>query len=387
MATFPVKKGSLGRIDSTIRQSAFGLANRQVDATIGNITQGNIAAAGALTGAVGALATGGSLKGALEGAVSGAANALIGNAVGQLQGALSQLPNLPGLPNLQGVLGEAFGSFGGVGGAGGVTFSGTSPASNYAPQRTSIVDPAGEAVEITIDSFLQGVQGSLSSIGGGNIFGAMLGGALGGLLNSTGLTGSLASIGGAFGGALNGALGGLSNALGQAAGGLAQGIGKAISSIPGVGPVFGQFTRDVGGLVSNINGAINRLPADQKALMQAAAVGVGANLVNRAIRSKPNISAVDAVAIAANLEFDEHPAVACKNVSDRARELHTLCNPTINDPLFDKLYSSAREAAIEFDKEIIRKSNGRYGLRKQTTNERIEQVRKVINGSVFLITE
>lgn len=126
------------------------------------------------------------------------------------------------------------------------TFSGTIPApeENFAPERTSIENLLQEIVQITPDSFLQGLPGGLSSIIGGAIQGLtnLLPSVMGNLLSTTSLTNVFGNIVGTIGGAVGDALGGLANGLVDAGKTLFADLGGAISNIPGLGPIIQDFS-------------------------------------------------------------------------------------------------------------------------------------------------
>lgn len=429
VATFPVRDGSVQGINSTLRSSAVGFGGRQVDSLLQNVDIGRLSVAGAGIGAISTALQGGSLSESLRGALSGAASGLVagisGNISETLQGAIGSVDAILGggitgslqgglanlASNVLGDIGSQLGiqginpgnltsvaqSFaaGGLPGAalGGssanATFAGTPPAPNAVspadpPERTrtQIQDPARGVVEITVDSFLQGLQGSLSSISGlGGILGGVMQGALGQLLNSTGLSGALSGVVQGLDGALSGALAGMSEALGSAVGSLAQGLGSAISNIPGIGPAFNQLSQSVGNFANNIGNAFNALPADQQRLVGDIASGIGANFVNRRL-NRPRTNPQQSRSVTNNLQFQENPAAQIKEIADSAAQLDRRVFEQTDDPVFAKLSNAANKAAQEMARAQVINANGTYGLRKQTEQERVENITKCVNGQI-----
>lgn len=429
VATFPVLNGAVQEINSTVRGSAVGFGARQVDSLLQSVDVGRLTVAGAGIGAISTALQGGSLSESLRGALSGAATGLtagISGNIGQaLQGAIGGLDGVLGgglTGALQGGLtnlaNNAFASIGSqlgiqglnannltsvaqsfaVGGLPGAapgasranaTFAGTPPAPNATSpadpperSRTAIQDPSRGVVEITVDSFLQGLQGSLSSLGGlGGVLGGLMQGALGQLMNSTGLSGALGGLVQGLDGSLSNALSGMSEALGSAVGSLAQGLGNAISNIPGIGPAFNQLSQSVGNFANNIGNAFNSLPADQQRLVSDIASGIGANLVNRRLnRSRPNQQ--ETRQVTNNLQFQENPAAQIKEIADSAAQLDRKVFEQTDDPVFAKLSNAANRAAQEMARAQTINANGTYGLRKQTEQERVENIVKCVNGQI-----
>jgi len=135
------------------------------------------------------------------------------------------------------------------------------PSTDVLPIRTAIQDILSGDIAITFDSFLQGLQGSLSSILQSGLDGLLskLPAGISDLLNSTGLTGALSGMVDQLSSGLSNALGQMAGALQGAAQQLASGLGEAISSIPGIGPVFDSFTSNLGALTQNLSTAYSNL--------------------------------------------------------------------------------------------------------------------------------
>ncbi len=334
--------------------------------------------AGGLQGAVS-----GGLRGAIAGGVSGALNTAIASSgiADVLNSAAAQngiaLPTVPGLPALgPGVPGVS--PSGASGGA-------ASSARAGVTRPTTIVDPTGAEVNITIDSFLQSLQGSLSTIQGSGGLAGVLGSSIQNLLNSTGLTGSLGGLVQGLGNGLSNALGGLTQALGNAAQGLMQGLGNAIQSIPGVGPALGNMSNAISSFAGNISGAYNNLPTAAQAGINGAIAAVGANVVNRLdIPGLPRINPAVAGVATAALRFADNPAAQLNQIATSARELDRRTFGETRDPTFANIASTASRASREMSNSIQRDQSGNYQLIQDTDDAQanINNTQVVRNGEL-----
>ena len=265
-----------------------------------------------------------------------------------------------------------------------VTYSGTNPAINSSKVRTNIIDASGKEANILVDSFLQGLQGGLSSIFGSALTGLLskLPGTMQNLLSSTGLTGALGSALGAIDGAIGNALNGLSNALGNAASKIAGDLGAAISGIPGIGPVFDGFTKSLGAFTNNLNGAIKGLPPELQNILSDAAFNVGSNLVGR-ILNKPTISARDAKRIRNNLGYAENPVALANNLANSADLLNRKTYGTTGDRAFADVASQAKKVAKKFGTKLVKK-NSLYYLDTNVYGN-AGNVKQVVDGQLRIV--
>ena len=265
------------------------------------------------------------------------------------------------------------------------TYAGGTNAANPAEVRTEIQDTTTNAVEYIADSFLQGVQGGLSSIAG-SFLGGLLGklpGVMGDLLSSTGLSGALGSALGAIDGAIGNALGAVSGALGDMAGKLASGLGAAISGIPGVGPVFDQFSRGIGDFAKNLSGAVNGLPTGLQDILSGAAANVGANLVGK-IFNKPNITSKAGKQIARDIIFNENPVGQLNNMASLAKQIDKKTFGTTNDPAFANMATACKRCAKKFRTKLVKKNNG-FGVSVEEKAKEDTILGIVVDGQVFKI--
>ena len=265
------------------------------------------------------------------------------------------------------------------------TYAGGTNAANPAEVRTEIQDTTTNAVEYIADSFLQGVQGGLSSIAG-SFLGGLLGklpGVMGDLLSSTGLSGALGSALGAIDGAIGNALGAVSGALGDMAGKLANGLGAAISGIPGVGPVFDQFSRGIGDFAKNLSGAVNGLPTGLQDILSGAAANVGANLVGK-IFNKPNITSKAGKQIAKDIIFNENPVGQLNSMASLAKQIDKKTFKTTNDPAFANMATACKRCAKKFRTKLVKKNNG-FGVSVEEKAKENTILGIVVDGQVFKI--
>jgi len=349
---------------------------------------------------------GGIQSGNIEGALQGAAGAVFGSISGQLAGAAGALqgisnpaafvenlgfvsPATLAAGNIPAVAGLRVpgGNFGAPAGSSSVTntYAGGTNATNPAEVRTEIQDATTNTVDYIKDSFLQGLQGGLSSIAGSALGGILgkLPGVMSNLLSSTGLSGALGSALGAIDGAIGNALGAVSGALGDMAGKLAGGLGAAISGIPGVGPVFDQFSRGVGDFTKNLTGALNGLPPDLQKVLGGAAARVGANLAGK-IFNKPRITNKASKQIAKDIIFNENPVGQLNNMANLAKQIDRKTFKTTNDPTFAKMATACKKCAKTFGTKLVKKNNG-YGISIEEKAKEDTILGIVVDGQVFKI--
>ena len=252
------------------------------------------------------------------------------------------------------------------------------------PSRTRILDPANSVVEITLDTFLQSLAGSLSSIIGGalsNILGN-LPGAVQGLLNSSGLTGALGGIVNNLSQGLSNALGNLAGKLQEAGSQLFQGLGNLISSIPGIGPVFDKFSGAVSGLVSNISDAYGKLDPVFKAGVDGAIGAVGATVLNKVnIPGLNNIDPLIAGGVTAAISFGTNPQVSFNNLALEARNMDRQTFATTRNQVFSDLASACSNAAREISNCVTPRGNG-FGFLNTVVNDLAENVVPIVNGQI-----
>ena len=334
----------------------------------------------------------GGLKGAIEGGLNSALNAAIAQSgiADQLNFAAGQvginLPTVAGVPALGGS--SPSGASGGAGAAAraGVTRSGTIPTDSPATARTSIQDPTQADVEITVDSFLQGLQGSLSSLAQG--IGGILGGALQQLLSSTALS---STLGGLFNGLSEGlgkALGGLANALGDAANGIMTGLGNAIQSIPGVGPALSSMTNAIGDFAGNISKGFNELPQGVQAGINGAIAAGGAALLNKTNIGLPKISPAIAGTVVASLTMADNPAAQLRQIASTAKAVDKKTFPETKNPSFANIASAATKAAKEMEKNIQRNDDGDFQMIRNPERAKsdIQKTQIIQNGAIVPTT-
>jgi hypothetical protein len=261
------------------------------------------------------------------------------------------------------------------------------PSTDVLPTRTGIQDILSGDIAITLDSFLQSLQGSLSSILQSGLDGllANLPAGISDLLNSTGLTGALSGMVDQLSAGLSDALGQMAGALQGAAQQLASGLGEAISSIPGIGPAFDSFTQGLSGFTENLQNAYNGLAPALQAGVDGLVTGVGANLVNKLnIPGLPNIDPELAGGAVAALRFASNPAVDLGILSDAARGLHEKIFGQTGETVFADVASTARKSANEMNKVVQQSSAGGFEFVKsvEEAQSNVNQTYAVDNGSV-----
>lgn len=396
--TFPITEAGIGQAGSADR-FVSGIVSGQLGPAIRDAGL-NAISTGAIAGGLQAAFNGADLRGAFEGAVTGALNnAIASSGIGDaLNNAAAQLgvtlPPIPGIPALGGAAGGLAGASpsGASGGAAaaarsGVTRSGTLATTEPAPARTSIQDPAAQDVTITVDSFLQGLQGSLSSLPGG--IGGLINGALNQLLSSTGLSGALGGLVSGLSEGLGNAMAGLTSALGNAAQGLMQGLGNAIQSIPGVGPALTGMTNAIGNFAGNISSSFDALPTAAQAGINGAIAAVGSNVINRLdIPGLPKIPPAAAGIATAAITFAENPASQLVNIASAARTMDKTIRKETRDTTFANIASAATRAAKEMEKNTVRNTDGSYSLVKDPDDAAasVDKTQVVQDGQLTSVT-
>ena len=382
MVAFAINNSQL--VDPIIRES-ISRGVQGINQAIANAPLPTVALVGGIAGGI--------AEGNLEGALQGAAGAVFGTLAGKLAGNSAAFvenlgfvsPAILAAGNTPEIAAQRTGN-----NAAGEevvvdTYAGGTNAANPAEVRTEIQDTTTNAVEYIADSFLQGVQGGLSSIAG-SFLGGLLGklpGVMGDLLSSTGLSGALGSALGAIDGAIGNALGAVSGALGDMAGKLASGLGAAISGIPGVGPVFDQFSRGIGDFTKNLSGAVNGLPTGLQDILSGAAANVGANLVGK-IFNKPNITSKAGKQIAKDIIFKENPVGQLNNMASLAKKIDKKTFKTTNDPAFANMATACKRCAKKFRTKLVKKNNG-FGVSVEEKAKENTILGIVVDGQVFKI--
>ena len=382
-------------IGGALKTAALRESNKVLGNAVNQLAKKNPIPTIATVGAIQGFAASGNLQGAIRGAAQGVIGAglqqlgnqippQIANAAAALQGIGNPAAFTPdGWINpdkLAGGFVQGFGQQPGQRGTATTTYAGTQNATNPAKVRTQIIDAAQGEVLSVKDSFLQGLQGGLSSIigqGVNNLLGS-LPSTMSNLLSTTGLTGALGS---AIGGGLGKALGGLGNALGDAAGKLASGLGGAIASIPGVGPVFEGFTKGLGSFAKNLDGAVKGLPTDLQVAISGAAAQVGANLVGKAL-GKPNIVKDVGKKVAQTIKFKDNPVTQCTAIANAANECHKKIYKSTKDKTFLNVANNAKKAAKKFGTKLVKKKDV-FVL--DNTKREITQPNKIVDGKVVAV--
>ena len=393
MVAFAINNSQL--VDPIIRES-ISRGVQGINQAIANAPLPTVALVGGIAGGI--------AEGNLEGALQGAAGAVFGTLAGKLAGNSAAFvenlgfvsPATLAAGNTPQIAAQRTGNNAAGKEANNAdkekkeevvvdTYAGGTNAANPAEVRTEIQDTTTNAVEYIADSFLQGVQGGLSSIAG-SFLGGLLGklpGVMGDLLSSTGLSGALGSALGAIDGAIGNALGAVSGALGDMAGKLASGLGAAISGIPGVGPVFDQFSRGIGDFTKNLSGAVNGLPTGLQDILSGAAANVGANLVGK-IFNKPNITSKAGKQIARDIIFNENPVGQLNNMASLAKQIDKKTFGTTNDPAFANMATACKRCAKKFRTKLVKKNNG-FGVSVEEKAKEDTILGIVVDGQVFKI--
>jgi len=393
MVAFAINNSQL--VDPIIRES-ISRGVQGINQAIANAPLPTVALVGGIAGGI--------AEGNLQGALQGAAGAVFGTLAGKLAGNSAAFvenlgfvsPAILAAGNTPEIAAQRTGNNAAGEEANNAdeeneeevvvdTYAGGTNAANPAEVRTEIQDTTTNAVEYIADSFLQGVQGGLSSIAG-SFLGGLLGklpGVMGDLLSSTGLSGALGSALGAIDGAIGNALGAVSGALGDMAGKLANGLGAAISGIPGVGPVFDQFSRGIGDFAKNLSGAVNGLPTGLQDILSGAAANVGANLVGK-IFNKPNITSKAGKQIAKDIIFNENPVGQLNSMASLAKQIDKKTFKTTNDPAFANMATACKRCAKKFRTKLVKKNNG-FGVSVEEKAKEDTILGIVVDGQVFKI--
>ena len=346
-----IQNAARSAIDRTVRNVA--------SQAIGNITSRMPPVVGA---AVNGLLSGQSIGQVVKGVAGG----IISNALNQIPGGIGDFFRQA----VGGALGREGFSFGGLPGS----------STQLRPASTAITDFTNANVDITIDSFLQGVAGSLSSTGSGmsgNIFGS----AMGTMLAGTALSGALGAVTSNLSPGLGNAMNGFASSLGNAVGKLTGSVGEGLTKIPGVGPILGNVTRDLDRFSNNIGLGIGGVPITGQQILGGVVLGVGANIIGKKLR-KPKVSPKDQREIRRNIEFRDNPAAQLETISTSCRRLGKKTTKQLNDPVFDLLAQRAKKASKEMKRCLVKKSNGRYGFKNSLAEEINGNLTKCVNGQV-----
>jgi len=268
------------------------------------------------------------------------------------------------------------------------TFAGLTPGLEFLAPRTAIQSLTGEGVLLNPDSFLQGLQGSLSSI---------LGGALNNLLSSlppvmqdflsaTGLTGALSGMVDQLSAGLSQALGSLSEGLSNAVGHIAGELGNALTSIPGVGPVIEELGNAASGIVSSIQEGFNSLSPELQAIASDAVGAVGASVL-RTPNLASAVSTITADRILGEMRFAENPADRLNRLASAATGADGSFFAQTGNPVFADLAARARTAETEF-RRVLQQDGDRFAFaqnpRRAATalTEASSNIRRVTNGAI-----
>lgn len=249
------------------------------------------------------------------------------------------------------------------------------------PATTRIIDRSGREVEITTDTYLQGLQGSLSSTSSNRLNSDQFGGFLGNALGGTALAAVTAAVVIPLAPKLGQAMDGFASSLGQAAGKLTGSIGAGMEKLPGVGPLVANVNKSLDSFSKNIGLGIAGVPIQGQQIMGGIVLGIGANIVGNKIKKK-RIADKDAEIIRRDMEFKDNPAAQLNTIATQCHKLGTKVDGTLNDPAFSILAQDAKRASNEMSKVILRKSNGRYGFKNSITDEQLGLITKVINGNL-----
>lgn len=262
-----------------------------------------------------------------------------------------------------------------------VTRAGTTPSADTVPTRTAIIDPAQSDVVLAPDTFLQSLQGSLSSILNGalNNLLSSLPPVMQDLLNATGLTGALSGLVDQISSTVSQAIGSLTDSLAGAVQHIAGDIGNAITSIPGVGPVIDSFGSAVGNLTENLQAGFAGLPADLQGFVEDQVGNVGASIL-RAPNLHSIIPNTIQDGILRQLNFPENPVGNLDQIAGAAREMDRAFFPQTGNPIFADLGARANEAGQQLAGIIEQRGQG-FGFRNvpQLATNAISQVS---NGSI-----
>ena len=263
------------------------------------------------------------------------------------------------------------------------TYSGTTPAPEefFLTERTAIEDILSGIIQPTVDSFLQGLPGGLSSIIGGALQGIanLLPNVMGNLLSTTSLTNVFGNVVGSIGSVVGDALGGLANGLVDVGKTLFEDIGGAIGSIPGLGPIVQDFSGAVKGLGDTLSTAYKGLNPELKAIVDGSIASVGARVLDKV--GLPSIDPTTAGLIAGGISFATNPANNIRAIAGTSRQMDSKIFPQTGNNVFGSLAASAEFAAAELDKVLTTNNGINFGL----TNLPVDinnDIRNVTNGIV-----
>lgn len=263
------------------------------------------------------------------------------------------------------------------------TFAGTAPpeAADFLTARTSIENLLQNIVQITTDSFLQGLPGSLSSIVGSaaqSLLG-QLPSVMQNLLSTTSLTNVFGNVVSGIGSAIGDALGGLANGLVDAGKALFTDLGGIISDIPGLGPIVQDFSGAVKGLGDTLSTAYNGLDPGLKAIVDGTVAGAGAKLLDKV--GLPSIDPATAALIAGTISFSTNPANNIRAVAGTSRQMDAKIYPTTGNNIFGNLAASADLAATELDKVLTTNTGDIFTLTNVPVDIQTD-IRSVVNGAI-----
>jgi len=268
---------------------------------------------------------------------------------------------------------------GGEGGAP-TTKAGTTaaPKEDYVETRTAIQDASQSVVEITLDSFLQGLPGSLSQIIGGAVQGLLgqLDSVMSNLLSTTSLTNVFGNVVGSIQEGIGNAISGMAGALADVGQTLFTGLGNVISEIPGMGPVVRDFSSAVKGLGDTLSTAYNGLDPLPKAVIDGAIGSVGAKVLDKI--GLPSIDPKTAGLVAGGISFFVNPANNMKDIATTARTMDAKVFPVTGDNVFGNLAAKSELAAKELEKVLTTNTGTNFTFNNVPVNL-VNEVRQVSN--------
>lgn len=253
-------------------------------------------------------------------------------------------------------------------------------------QSTGIVDVVGREIPFTIDTFLQSLPGSLSTILAdlaNNIIGQLPQIAQD-LLSSTALSGVLSGAIGELSNVIAESVGNLAGALQDAAGSLLNEIGEAITEIPGIGPVIQDFAKATGDFANNLSRAYSDLPPDVQAVIQDATVQIGAGILNdnENLRNLSSLFTLpQAEQIRKNINFADNPANDMQQIATQARNLDQVVFQATGNAVFANLSSKAQEGATQIARALQGSDNG-FSFKNVIPQANRENIQVVINGEL-----
>ena len=268
------------------------------------------------------------------------------------------------------------------------TFAGLTPGLEFLAPRTAIQSLTGEGVLLNPDSFLQGLQGSLSSILGGALNNLLSGlpPVMQDFLNATGITGALSGMVEQLSAGLSQALGSISQGLSNAVGHIAGELGNALTSIPGVGPVIEELGNAASGIVSSLQEGFNSLTPELQAIASDAVGAVGASVL-RSPNLASTISAATSGQILGQMRFAENPADGFNRLASAARGADESFFPQTGNPVFADLAARAITAEREFQR-VLQQDGDRFAFalnpqRAETAlAEASSNIRRVSGGAI-----